>query len=89
VGDHSSILPEAHVLEENIQEARNARGVPPVPLEVSTGGKLWHNVDTGFPHPGIGKVSGADIESAGSVGVGEDGVTGLKEGQSGEHRADL
>ena len=78
-----------HVLEEDIQEDRNARGISPVSLEASADGKLRHDIDTGVPHSSISKVSSAGIKGTGSVGVGEDGVTGLKERQGGEHRADL
>jgi len=83
------ILLEAHVLEEDIQEDRNAGSVPPVPLEVSADGELRHDVDTSIPHPSVGKVSSSGIKGTRSVGVGEDSVAGLKERQSGEHRADL
>jgi len=83
------ILLEAHVLEGDIQEDRNARSVPPVPLEVSANGELRHNVDTGIPHPSVSKVGSAGVKGTGSVGVGEDGVTGLKQRQGSERRADL
>ena len=78
-----SILLEVHVLEEDIQEDRNARGISPVSLEASADGKLSHDIDT------VSKVSSAGIKGTRSVDVGEDGVTGLKERQGGEHRADL
>ena len=48
-----SILLGVHVLEEDIQEDRNARGISPVSLEVSTDGELRHDMDTGVPHPSI------------------------------------
>jgi len=81
--------PGAHARVEEGQKASDARRAPPVPLEVRGDGTLGHDIDTGFPHPSIGKVSSAGIKGTRSVGVGEDSVTGLKERQSGEHRADL
>jgi len=81
--------PRAHARVEEGQETSNARRVPPVSLEVRGDGTLGHDIDTGFPHPCIGKVGSAGVKGTGSVGVGEDGVTGLKERQGGEHSADL
>ena len=78
-----------HSRVEEGQETGNARRVPPVPLEVRGDRTLGHNIDTGIPHPSISKVGSAGVKGTGSVGVGEDSVTGLKERQGGEHRADL
>jgi hypothetical protein len=80
---------EADVREEEFQEGRIASGVPPVPLEITSDGSLWHNVDTGLPHASIGMLSSADIDSTRSVGVGKDGVTGLEEREGDEHGANL
>ena len=75
-----SLFVGAHVLEEKVQEGRNAGRVPPVPLEIGDDGKLGQDVNTSIPHTSIGAVSGAGIESTRSIGVGEDGVTSLKKG---------
>ena len=80
---------EAHVLEEKLQEACDTRRVPPVPLEVTNDRTLGDDVDTSLPHASIGKVGGAGIRGTGSVGVGEDGETSLKEGETNEHGTNL
>jgi len=80
---------EVHALEEEGQENGDTRGVSPVPLKISSNRKLGQDVNTGIPHTSIGEVSSAGIKSAGSIGVGENSVTGLKEGERNEHGANL
>lgn len=69
---------EYDLLEEEVQEGGDARGVPPVPLEIGGDGELGQDVDTSIPHAIIGEVSGTGFDSAGSIGIGEDGIPGLK-----------
>ena len=83
------LLPREHVLEQEIQEPSNPRRVIPVPLEISNDRELGHDVDTSIPHPSIGEVGSAGIEGPRSIGVGENRVTGLKQGERHKHRADL
>jgi len=92
--DGATVLPNdtvdsGEVLEEKVQEGRNARSVPPISLEISSDGELGHDVDTSFPHTSIGMISSASIEGTRGVGVGEDSVTGLKKGQRDEHGANI
>ena len=70
----------SHVLGDEVQENSSTGSVPPVPLKIRSDGELGHNVDASIPHASIGIVSGAGIDSAGSIRVGEDSIAGLKEG---------
>jgi len=59
-----------------------------VPL-ISNDRELGHDVGTSIPHPSVGEVGSTGIEGPRSIGVGENCVTGLEQGERHKHRADL
>ena len=71
-------MPWKYALEQEGQELGDPRRIRPVPLEITNDRELGQDVDTSIPHPSIGEVSRAGVESPRSIGVDKNCVTGLE-----------